>query len=228
VHFYVAGNAVNNNHTNDAGDHVYTTLYPEPYSPFTCTNTKAPAITFIDSAVGFGGFPYFASGHVAGDQGHESGGCGRYPQPVAAVRFRVSCADGARRNQGFHQREARLRLVFKSGPDHVRRLRTPLPERGDYGDKLQRHQSASTSRDEPVLQACLRPTVSISAGKQYMVATFNSDGAFVLNPGSIAGVTTARGQAGRRSDRYGIGFGDVATASGANIPPASSRQKRVR
>src|SRR6266404_617172 len=63
VHFYVAGNAVNNNHKEDVGDHVYTNSYVlTPYTPFTCTNTTKPVITFVDSAIGYGGYPYFAAG----------------------------------------------------------------------------------------------------------------------------------------------------------------------
>src|SRR6266404_2760167 len=63
VHFYVAGNAVNNNHIgfNDGGDHVYTNSYV--LSPaFQCTNNDKPVITSANSASGFGGGINFAPG----------------------------------------------------------------------------------------------------------------------------------------------------------------------
>ena len=62
--FYVAGNAVNGDGQADAGDHVSTAQYTMTPGapPFTCTNTTAPVITSIDSASGYGGYSYFASG----------------------------------------------------------------------------------------------------------------------------------------------------------------------
>jgi hypothetical protein len=64
IHFYVAGNAVNGNLQADAGDHVYTNSYvlTPAVAAFTCTNTTPPVIRSVDSASGYGGYAYFASG----------------------------------------------------------------------------------------------------------------------------------------------------------------------
>jgi len=70
-----------------------------------------------------------------------------------------------------------------------------------------------------VLQACLAPDSFNIGAKQYMVATFNSDGAFVAEPGIDRRRHHARGQAGDVLIAYGIGSATFATASGANIPP---------
>ncbi|MBV9401988.1 MAG: hypothetical protein JO062_28700 [Bryobacterales bacterium] len=47
------------------------------------------------------------------------------------------------------------------------------------------------------------------AGNQYVVALF-SDGAYVLPPGAVAGVTSRRAQPGDTITLYGVGFGPVA------------------
>jgi hypothetical protein len=62
VHFYVAGNAVPGNVLiANGGDHVYTNSYvlTPAAAGFTCTNTTPPVISFVDSASGYGGYPYF-------------------------------------------------------------------------------------------------------------------------------------------------------------------------
>jgi uncharacterized protein (TIGR03437 family) len=54
----------------------------------------------------------------------------------------------------------------------------------------------------------LAPASFNIGGKQYVVALF-SDGAYVLPPGAIAGVTSRRAQPGDTITLYGVGFGSV-------------------
>ncbi len=61
VHFYIAGNSVNNNLQADPGDHVYTNSYVMTPAA-ACTLSGAPNITSINSATDFGGWSNFASG----------------------------------------------------------------------------------------------------------------------------------------------------------------------
>ncbi len=62
VHFYVAGNAVNNNGVQDGGDHVYTASYVlNPVAPVVCTTDK-PSINAVVSASAFGQAKTFAAG----------------------------------------------------------------------------------------------------------------------------------------------------------------------
>lgn len=58
----------------------------------------------------------------------------------------------------------------------------------------------------------LAPSSFDVGGTQYMVATFNSDGAYVLNTGAIAGINSRPAKPGDLIIAYGIGFGDVTPA----------------
>jgi uncharacterized protein (TIGR03437 family) len=61
----------------------------------------------------------------------------------------------------------------------------------------------------------MAPSVFNISGKQYMVATFASDGAFVLNTttGAGLGINSRPAQAGDVILAYGVGFGDVTPAT---------------
>jgi uncharacterized protein (TIGR03437 family) len=62
VHFYVAGNAVNNNGEADGGDHVYTASYTlAGQAPVVCLTTK-PSIAAVVQASAFGQSKTFAAG----------------------------------------------------------------------------------------------------------------------------------------------------------------------
>lgn len=62
VHFYVAGNAVNNNTVQDGGDHVYTASYTlSPATPVSCSTTT-PSIAAVVQASAFGQSKTIASG----------------------------------------------------------------------------------------------------------------------------------------------------------------------
>jgi uncharacterized protein (TIGR03437 family) len=64
VHFYVAGNAVNNNATADGGDHVYTASYVLSSGTSVACSSAKPSISQggIISAFGFGALKSFAAG----------------------------------------------------------------------------------------------------------------------------------------------------------------------
>jgi uncharacterized protein (TIGR03437 family) len=70
--------------------------------------------------------------------------------------------------------------------------------------------TVTVNLEEPGL---LAPPSFIVGGKQYVVALF-PDGAYVLPPGAISGVTSRRAQPGEIITLYGVGFGSVTP----NIP----------
>ena len=65
------------------------------------------------------------------------------------------------------------------------------------------------SRGKRWPRVSLRPSSFSVGGKQYLVATFASDGAYVLNTGAIPGINSRPAKPGDVIIAYGIGFGDV-------------------
>ena len=66
----------------------------------------------------------------------------------------------------------------------------------------------------PLAPGLLAPPNYTANGTQYMVATFASDGAYVLNPstGAAFGLNSRPAKPGDVIIAYGIGFGDVTPA----------------
>jgi uncharacterized protein (TIGR03437 family) len=72
---------------------------------------------------------------------------------------------------------------------------------------------------EGLAPGLLAPSNYSSAGKQYLVATFASDGAYVLNKslGASFGLNSRPAKPGDLIIAYGIGFGDVTPAIGPGV-----------
>jgi len=217
VAFYVAGNAVNGNLQADAGDHVYTNHYV--LTP-ACTNTTPPVITSIDSGSGYGGYPYFASGSWLEIKGTNLADPA-YPRLSAAVN------PGQWTSADFTGSNAPTALDGVSAsisgmPAYVYYISTgqinvQAPEDTTIGNVAITVTNCKAT-SSPVMfgrralaPGFLAPSNYTANGTQYMVATFQSDGAYVLNTstGAAFGLTSRPAKPGDGIILYGIGFGDV-------------------
>ena len=213
VYFYVAGNAVNLNGTEDAGDHVYTASFV--LHPLLCTTTK-PAITSINSVGDFGGFSNFTGGswlelrgtNLAASTrnclGTANFGCWEGPDfngSAAPTTF-----DGVSVN--INGKPAFVSFV---SPGQVN---IQAPADSATGQVAVQVKNCSAQSD-PINFAraasapgILAPAAFKVGGKQYAVAQF-SDQVFVGNTGLIAGATFRPAKPGDGLTIYGVGFGDV-------------------
>lgn len=194
--------------------------------PYVCTNTEPPVITSIKSASSFGGYPYFASGSWLEIQGTN------LTDPFDP-RLWASANPGQWTASDFNGVNAPTVLDGISAsvngkPAYVWYL-SPLqinvqaPEDSFIGNVpvTVTNCNATSSQfnfpRQPLAPGLLAPASFNIGGTQYMVATFVSDGAYVLN----ASTATALGLTGRPAKpgdliiAYGIGFGDVTPS----IPP---------
>ncbi len=219
--FYVAGNSVNGNGLNDAGDHVSTAQYTmtPAAAGFTCTNTATPAITFVDSASGYGGYSYFTSGTWLEIKGTN------LADPADP---RLSAANpGQWTSSDFNGSNAPTSLdgisvSINGKPAYVWYLSTgqlnvQAPEDTATGNvAITVTNCKATSAPFQFMRqtqapGLLAPTNYTANGTQYAVATFSSDGAYVLNTatGAAFGLTSRPAKPGDLIILYGIGFGDV-------------------
>jgi uncharacterized protein (TIGR03437 family) len=217
VAFYVAGNAVNGNLQADAGDHVYTNHYV--LTP-ACTNSTPPLITSIDSGSGYGGYAYFASGSWLEIKGTNLADPA-YPRLTAATN------PGQWTSADFTGSNAPTALDGVSAsingmPAYVYYISTgqinvQAPEDSTIGNVAITVTNCKAT-SSPVMftrralaPGFLAPSNYTANGTQYMVATFQSDGAYVLNTatGAAFGLTSRPAKPGDGIILYGIGFGDV-------------------
>src|SRR3984957_6509765 len=217
VAFYVAGNAVNGNLQADAGDHVYTNHYVLTVA---CTNTAPPVITSVDSASGYGGYSYFGSGtwlEIKGSNLADSA----YPRLTAATNpGQWTSADFTGSNAPTSLDGVSVSVNGK--PAYVWYLSTgqlnvQAPEDTASGNVAITVTNCNAT-SSPIMFArralapgFLAPTNYTANGTQYMVATFQTGGAYVLNTatGAAFGLTSRPAKPGDEIILYGIGFGDV-------------------
>ncbi len=223
VNFYVAGNVVNYDGVQDAPDHVYTASYVlTPFIPFICTNTAQPVITFIDSASGYGGYPYFASGTWLEIKGTNLA-------DPADPRL-SSTSPGQWTANDFNGANAPtvldgVSVSIAGKPAYVwylspGQLNVQAPEDAATGNvsitvtNCKATSSSFTFARQALAPGFLAPSNYTANGTPYMVATFNSDGAYVLNTstGASFGLTSRPAKPGDLIIAYGIGFGDVTPA----------------
>ncbi len=226
IHFYVAGNAVNGNLQADAGDHVYTNSYvlTPAVAAFTCTNTTPPVIRSVDSASGYGGYAYFASGTWLEIKGTNLA-------DPADPRLTATTNPGQWTSADFSGSNAPTSLdgisVSVNGkPAYVWYLSTgqlnvQAPEDTATGNVAITVTNCNAT-SSPIMfgrralaPGFLAPTNYTANGTQYMVALFSSDNAYVLNTsaGAVFGLTSRPARPGDPIYTYGIGFGDVTQPS---------------
>jgi uncharacterized protein (TIGR03437 family) len=191
-----------------------------PSGGFTCTNDTQPAISSIDSASAYGGYNYYSSGswlEIKGtnlaDPSDPRLTAATNPGQWTAADFNGSNAptvlDG-------------VSVSINGKPAYVWYLSTgqlnvQAPEDTLTGNSIitvTNCVSTSANFNFPRRAAApgfLAPSNYSANGTQYMVATFQSDGAYVLNTatGASFGLNSRPAKPGDGIVAYGIGFGDV-------------------
>lgn len=195
-------------------------IVPPSSSGFVCTNTTTPVITFVDSASGYGGYPYFASGSWLEIKGTNLA-------DPADPRLRATTNPGQWTASDFAGPNAPtvldgVSVSINGKPAYVWYLSTgqlnvQAPEDTSTGNVAITVTNCNGT-SSPVMFArrtlapgFLAPANYAAGGTQYMIATFVSDGAYVLNTstGAAFGLNRRPAKPGDLIVAYGIGFGDV-------------------
>ena len=185
-----------------------------------CTNTSAPTITSVDSASAYGGYPYFASGSWLEIKGTNLA-------DPSDPRLKAATNPGQWTTSDFSGANAPTLLdgvsVSINGmPAYVwylspGQINVQAPEDSTIGNvSITVTNCKATSPAFSFARRALAPGLLAPAsfnigGTQYLVATFASDGAYVLNTsvGAGLGINSRTAKPGDLIIAYGIGFGDV-------------------
>jgi uncharacterized protein (TIGR03437 family) len=217
IAFYVAGNAVNGNLQADAGDHVYTNKYVLTVA---CTNTTTPVITSVDSASAYGAYSYFGSGSWLEIKGSNLA-------DPAYPRLNAATNPGQWTSADFNGSNAPTSLdgvsvSINGKPAYVwylspGQLNVQAPEDATLGGvpiTVTNCNATSSPMSFPrraLAPGFLAPSSFTANGTQYVAATFQADGTYVLSTalGATFGLSTRPAKPGDGIILYGIGFGDV-------------------
>jgi uncharacterized protein (TIGR03437 family) len=212
VHFYIAGNAVNNDGQADAGDHVYTNSYVLQPPPV-CT-LSLPIISTARSARGFGGYSFFTSGSYLEIVGSN----------LAPDTRQWLSSDFNGNNAPTSLDGASVSINGKPGfvsyisPTQINVQAPADTATGPVGITVTNCSGTSApatlTRTSPA-PGLLAPPADLNsaftvAGKQYMVATFGAQALYVYPT-----VASGEFQPAKPNDSiwlYGIGFGDTTPA----------------
>jgi uncharacterized protein (TIGR03437 family) len=218
VHLYIAGNAANNDGTNN-GDHIYTADYvltPQASGP-------APSITKVVSASAFNAdaglasgtwLEIYGSGFMTGTGRSWAGGDftgTKAPTSLDGISVTINNVAA---------------YVSYISPTQIN---VQAPDDSVVGGAVPVQVTAGGTKSNVVMldkktiaPALLAPDSFKVNGTQYVVAQF-SDLTFVGRPGLIAGLNFRPAKPGETISIYGIGFGPVAPTTGAGtIAPAST------
>ncbi len=185
---------------------------------YSCTNTAAPVIASVDSASSYGGYSYFASGSWLEIKG------ANLADPTDP-RVTSASNPGQWTAADFNGPNAPTTLdgisvSIDGKPAYVwylspSQLNVQAPEDSTLGSvaiKVTNCKATSAAYSftlRALAPGLLAPSSFSVGGKQYLVATFASDGAYVLNTGAIPGINSRPAKPGDVIIAYGIGFGDV-------------------
>jgi uncharacterized protein (TIGR03437 family) len=187
---------------------------------FTCTNATPPVITSVDSASAYGGYAYFASGSWLEIKGTNlaAPSDARLIAPANPGQWTSSDFNGVNAPTTLDG----MSVSINGKPAYIwylsaGQLNVQTPEDTGTGSvAITVTNCQATSK--PVLFArqtlapgLLAPSNYTANGTQYMVATFASDGAYVLNTstGASFGLNSRPAKPGDLIVAYGVGFGDV-------------------
>jgi uncharacterized protein (TIGR03437 family) len=189
-------------------------------APYVCSNTSPPVITSVDSASAYGGYPYFASGSWLEIKGSNMA-------DPSDPRLSAATNPGQWTSSDFNGANAPAMLdgisVSVNGkPAYVwylspGQLNVQAPEDIAAGNvaitvtNCKATSPPSTFARRALAPGLLAPSTYTANGTQYMVATFQSDGAYVLNTATGAAfvLNSRPAKPGDGIIAYGIGFGDV-------------------
>ena len=190
---------------------------------FACTNTTAPAITSIDSASAYGGYSYFASGSWLEIKGSNLADPTDPRLTAASNPGQWTAADFSGSNAPTVLDGVSVTINGKSAYVwylSTGQLNVQAPEDTTTGPvtitvtNCKATSPATTFTRKTLAPGFLAPSNYTANGTQYMVATFSSDGAYVLNTatGAAFGLNSRPAKPGDPIVAYGIGFGDVTPA----------------
>jgi uncharacterized protein (TIGR03437 family) len=187
---------------------------------YVCTNTTPPVISSIDSASAYGAYPYFSSGswlEIKGTNLADS----------TDPRLTASTNPGQWTAGDFTGVNAPtvldgIKVSINGKPAYVWYLSTgqlnvQAPEDAATGNvsititNCNATSSPVSFARHALAPGFLAPSNYTANGTQYAVATFQSDGAYVMNTatGASFGLTSRPAKPGDAIILYGIGFGDV-------------------
>jgi trimeric autotransporter adhesin len=187
---------------------------------YICTNTTPPVVTSVDSASSYGGYSYFASGSWLEIKG------ANLADP-ADPRLTAATNPGQWTSADFNGVNAPtvldgISVSINGKPAYVwylspTQLNVQAPEDSTTGNvaitvtNCKATSQPFTFARKALAPGMLAPSNYIAGGTPYMVATFASDGAYVLNTtaGATLGLNSRPAKPGDLIIAYGIGFGDV-------------------
>ncbi len=209
--------------TNTDGPNGFGTVFslvPPAAPPYSCTNTAPVTISSIDSASAYGGYAYFTSGSWLEIKGsnladpndprlNNSSHSGQWGSADFSGSIAPTNLDG-------------ISVSIDGKPAYVwylspTQLNVQAPEDSATGNvsitvtNCKATSSLTMFAHHPLAPGLLAPANYSSGGTQYMVATFQSDGAYVLNTslGASFGLNSRPAKPGDLILAYGVGFGDV-------------------
>jgi uncharacterized protein (TIGR03437 family) len=189
-------------------------------SAYTCTNTAKPVIASIDSASAYGGYSYFASGswleikgtNLADPNDPRLGNSSHSGQWTAAD---FSAGNAPTILDGISVTiNGKAAYVWYLSPTQLN-IQAPQDSTTDNVAITVTNCKATSSPTmftrRNLAPGLLAPPNYSSGGTPYMVATFASDGAYVLNTsiGASLGLNSRPAKPGDVIIAYGVGFGDV-------------------
>jgi uncharacterized protein (TIGR03437 family) len=188
--------------------------------PYACVNSAQPVITSVESASAYGGHSFFTSGSWLEIKGSNLAN----PDDP---RIRAASTRGQWTSTDFNGVNAPtlldgISVSINGKPAYVwylsaTQLNVQAPEEPATGNaSITVSNCNATSTPWTLTYLALAPGLLAPSnfnigGKQYMVATFASDGAYVLSAGAGAalGLTSRPARSGDLIVAYGVGFGNV-------------------
>ena len=207
--------------TNTDGPNGFGTIFSltaPPAPPYSCTNTTPPTISSIDSASAYGGYPYFASGSWLEIKGTNLAD----PNDPRLASGSGQWASGDFNGPNAPTNLDGISVSINGKPAYVwylspGQLNVQAPEDSTTGNvnitvtNCNATSSTTQFTRRTLAPGLLAPSNYTSNGTQYLVATFQSDGAYVLNTalGASFGLNARPAKPGDVIIAYGVGFGDV-------------------
>jgi uncharacterized protein (TIGR03437 family) len=187
---------------------------------YTCTNTTPPVITFVDSASGYGGYSYFTSGSWLEIKGSNLADPAdpRLSAPTNPGQWVAADFNGVNAPIALDGISVKINgkpaYVWYLSPGQ---LNVQAPQDSTLGNVAITVTNCKATSSPVMLPrrslapGLLAPSNYSAGGTQYMIATFASDGAYVLNTstGAAFGLNSRPAKPGDVIIAYGIGFGDV-------------------
>ena len=192
-----------------------------PGSPsYTCTNTTPPTITFVDSASSYGGYSYFASGSWLEIKGSNLADLNdpRLNSAVNPGQWTSGDFSGSNAPTSLDgisvSIDGKQAYVWYLSPGQINVQAPEDTATGSVAITVTNCKATSVPfvfTRQALAPGFLAPPNWNGNGHQYMLATFASDGAYVLDitTGPTGSINSRPAKPGDLIIAYGVGFGDV-------------------